>query len=125
MSHDADRLYAAIDRWLEAELIDSDTASKLRADVGREASAGTRRLSQYVLAVTGGTVLLIAAGVFLDWAWPLLGDGARSFILAAAGVAVLVLGVSLEGRTRRWRPAAYLLQTSGLALLLVAFMYSE
>jgi hypothetical protein len=78
-----------------------------------------------LVAATGGTVLLIAAGVFLDWAWPLMGVGARSFLLGAAGVAVVVLGVSLEGRTRRWRPAAYLLQTSGMALLLTAFLYSE
>ena len=125
MSRDADRLHAAIDRWERIGTIDAFTAAKLHADVTADASAGTRRLSQYVLAATGGAVLLIAAGVFLDWAWPLLGVGARSFLLAAAGVAVVVLGVSLEGRTGRWRPAAYLLQTSGLGLLLAAFTYSE
>ena len=125
MSRDADALHAAIDRWERDGLIDGFVAATLRADVTKEASAGTRRLSQYVLAATGGAVLLIAAGVFVDWAWPLLGSGARSFLVAAAGVAVVVLGVSLEGRTQRWRPAAYLLQTSGLGLLLTAFIYSE
>ncbi len=125
MSRDADALHAAIDRWERDGLIDGFVAATLRADVTKEARAGTRRVSQYVLAATGGAVLLIAAGVFVDWAWPLLGSGARSFLLAAAGVAVVVLGVSLEGRTQRWRPAAYLLQTSGLGLLLAAFIYSE
>jgi hypothetical protein len=120
-----DSLEAAIDRWLAAGLIEGSTAEKLRADLRRESGAETRRLSQYLVAGTAGTVLLIAAGVFLDWAWPRLGDGTRSFLLAAAGVGVVLLGVNLEGRTRRWLPAAYLLQTSGLALLLTAFIYSE
>jgi len=118
-------LQAAIDRWVAAGLIDAETAFELRADVERHASGETRTLSQYLVAATAGTILLIAAGVFLDWAWPLLGDGARSFLLAAAGVAAVVTGVALEGRTRRWLPAAYLLQTSGLGLLLTAFIYSE
>ena len=125
MSREADAILRAIERWLDAGLVDDLTAAKLRADVAREASAGTRTMSQYIVAITAGTVLLIAAGVFLDWAWPRIGDGARSFALAAAGVAVIVFGVSLEGRTRRWRPAAYLMQTSGLGLLLTAFIYSE
>ena len=77
------------------------------------------------MAATAGVVLLIAGGVFVDWAWPRLGGGPRSFLLAAAGVVVVVLGMRLEGNTRRWRPAAYLLQTSGLGLLLTAFIYSE
>jgi hypothetical protein len=125
VSREGESVRQAIERWLAAGLIDEFTAAKLRAEVDQEASAGTRRVSQYLIAATAGTVLLIAAGVFLDWAWPRIGGGARSFLLAAAGVAVVVLGMSLEERTRRWRPAAYLLQTSGLGLLLTAFMYSE
>lgn len=125
MSRDGDAVLRAIERWLDAGLMDEFTAAKLRADVDQEARAGTRRVSQYVVAITAGTVLLIAAGVFLDWAWPRIGDGGRSFLLAVAGVAVIVFGVSLEGRTQRWRPAAYLMQTSGLGLLLTAFIYSE
>jgi hypothetical protein len=120
-----DELQAAIDRWLAAGVIDAPTADKLRADVAAEASVGTRRLSQYVLAATGGLVLLIASGVFLDWAWPLMGVSTRAFFLAAAGVTVIVIGVSLEGKARRWLPAAYLTQTTGLSLILVAAAYSE
>lgn len=118
-------LRRAIDRWVAAGLIDEATASRLREDVGHETRAGTRRLSQYLVAVTAGAVLLIAAGVFLDWAWPRMGDASRSFLLAAAGAAVVAIGMSLEERTYRWRPAAYLMQTSGLALMLTAFIYSE
>jgi hypothetical protein len=125
MNESPQLILAAIDRWVEAGLIDEFTAAKLRADVSNEASAGTRRLSQYVLAATGGLVLLIAAGVFLDWAWPLMGVTMRSFFLAAAGVAVIVIGVSLEAKPRRWLPAAYLTQVTGLALIFSAAAYSE
>jgi hypothetical protein len=120
-----DPLREAIDRWLAAGFIDELTAAKLRADVSRETGAETRRISQYLVAFTAGTVLIIAAGIFLDWAWPRMETGARSFLLAAAGVVALVFGTNLEGGARRWRPAAYVMQTSGLALLLWAFIYSE
>ncbi|MEQ1855048.1 MAG: hypothetical protein ABL963_01180 [Longimicrobiales bacterium] len=125
MRQEAHRLYEAIDRWERSGLIDADTASRLRVDVSHEASAGTLRLSRYLLAVTGGVVLLIAGGVFLDWAWPLIGDGARALVLAAAGAVVVTVGVALEERTERWRPAAYLMQTAGLGLLFSAFVYSR
>ena len=124
MSRESHHVFEAIDRWKDAGLIDDALADELRAETASEADAGTRRLSQYVLAATGGVVVLIAGGVFLDWAWPLLDRAARSLVLAAAGIAVLVAGVRIEG-TRRWRPASYLMQTSGLALLLGAFIYSE
>jgi len=124
MSRETDVVLRAIERWERAGLIDAPTAERLRRDADAEAGAGTRRLSQYILAVAGGVALLLAGGVFLDWAWPLLGVAARSTLLAAAGVAVVVAGVSLEGRGR-WLPASYLMQTSGLGLLLVAFAYSE
>ena len=125
MSRRRDALQSAIDRWETKGIIDAEIAAELRADVAAETGAETRRLSQYLVAATAGTVLLIASGVFLDWAWPLMGRGARSLLLAASGAAVVVLGVNMEGRTRRWLPAAYLLQTSGLALLLTSFVYSE
>jgi hypothetical protein len=124
MSRESDLILHAIDRWERAGLVDGVTAEKLRRETDLEAGAGTRRLSQYVLAVTGGAVLLIAGGVFLDWAWPLLGRAARSTLLGAAGIGVVIGGVALEGRGR-WRPASYLMQTSGLSLLLAAFIYSE
>jgi len=124
MGSESDVILQAIDGWEEAGLVDGDTARKLRTATVEEASTGTRRLSQYVLAATGAVVLLIASGVFLDWAWPRLDGAARSVVLAAAGIAVVAAGVRLEG-VRRWRPASYLMQTSGLGLLLAAFVYSE
>lgn len=124
MSRDADAVYAAIDRWQGGLLIDDKTAAILREETATHSSAGTRRLSQYVLAATGGLVLLIAGGVFLDWAWPLLDKGARATVLGIVGVLVLIGGASFEG-ARRWRPASYLMQTSGLGLLLSGFIYSD
>ena len=124
MSKEADVVFEAISRWEDAGLIDDALARKLRTEATSEADAGTRRLSQYVLAATAGAVVLLAGGVFLDWAWPLLDRAARSLVLAVAGIAVLAAGVRIEG-TRRWRPSSYLMQTSGLGLLLGAFVYSE
>jgi len=125
MKRDTDQLYQAIDRWERSGLIDAATADTLRTEASTQSADATRRLSQYLLAATGGVALLLAGGVFLDWAWPLMGEGARSFVLAAAGALVIVLGVGLEGRTERWKPAAYLMQTAGLGLLFSAFVYSR
>lgn len=124
MSRDTDAVHEAIARWEAAGLVHAETAEKLRAEASGQASAGMRRLSQYVLAGTGGVVLLMAGGAFLDWAWPLLDRATRSLLLAGAGIGVLLVGVRLE-RSRRWLPASYLMQTSGLGLLLSAFIYSE
>jgi hypothetical protein len=93
-------------------------------DVAAHATESTGRLSQYLLAVTGAVALVLAGGVFLDWAWPLLGERGRTGVIVLAGVAVLVAGTALEAR-RRWRPAAYLMQTAGASLLLAAYVYSE
>lgn len=124
MSRDTDAVQRAIDRWEEALLVDAETAERLRREATQHAGSGTRRLSQYLLATTGGVALLLAGGMLMDWAWPLLEREARSAMLAAAGILVLVAGVWLEGG-RRWLPASYLMQTSGLCLLLFAFAYSE
>lgn len=124
MSGDTDAVHEAIGRWEAAELIDGRTARQLRAEVAASATEGTRRLSQYVLAVTGAVVLVLAGGVFLDWAWPQLGDAGRSSVLALAGVGVLAVGVAFENADR-WRPASYLMQTAGMALVLSAYVYSE
>jgi len=124
MSRDADRVLAAIERWRQLELLDSHTAERLRSDVVGQESATTKRLSQYVLAFTGAVVLVIAGGVFVDWAWPLLEAPGRTVLLALTGVGVIIGGVSLESQ-HRWRPAAYLMQTAGLGLILAAFVYSE
>ena len=124
MSREVEAVYEAIERWADELLIDDDTATKLRLEAAQHASEGTRRLSQYLLAATGGAVLLIAGGVFLGWAWPVLDGGARAGLLGAAGVSVLIFGVRLEG-AGRWLPASYLMQTTGLGLLLGGFTYSE
>lgn len=124
MSRDADAVFEAIDRWERSALIDAETARALRREAEETAEAGTRRLSQYVLAATAGTVLLIAGGVFLGWSWPLLGDPARATLLGLVALAVLFLGARME-RGRRWLPVSYLMQTAALGLLLTAFVYSE
>jgi hypothetical protein len=62
--------------------------------------------------------------VLADWAWPLLGEPGRCFVLMAAGFLVHLLGLQLEPN-ERWRPAGYLMQTSGLLIVLFSFAYSE
>lgn len=124
MSRDADKVLAAIERWRQLALLDPHTAEKLRSEVVGQESATTKRLSQYVLAFTGAVVLVIAGGVFVDWAWPLLEAPGRTVLLALTGVGVIIGGVSLESQ-HRWRPAAYLMQSAGLGLILAAFVYSE
>ena len=114
----------AIRRWEERQLIDEALAERLRAEVEETSSAAGQRLFQYVLAATGAVVLLIAGGVFLDWAWPLMTDALRAGTLFGIGLLVHLGGVRLEAR-RRWRPPAYMMQTGGLGLLVSALMYSE
>jgi len=124
MSRDGREVHEAIDRWERKGLIDEGTADTLRNEAAAASVAGTVRYGQYILAGTGAVVLLIAAGVFLDWSWPLMSRSARSGTLALGGFAAHLGGVHLENR-KRWRPAAYLLQTAGLGLLLYAAAYSE
>ena len=117
-------VHAAIERWEEEGLVSPELADRLRAEVGRASEEDSRRLSQYVLAATAAVLLLIAGGVFLDWAWPRMGDGLRAGLLGLAGVGVHLGGSRLEWR-RRWVPAAYLMQAAGLGLVLFALGYSE
>lgn len=124
MSDGPRAVYAAIERWEAEGLVSPDLARRLRQEVGRDSEAGTRRLSQYVLASTAAVVLLIAGAVFLDWAWPLIGNQGRAGFLAAVGVGVHLWGARLEWR-RRWVPAAWLMQTAGMGLVLFALAYSE
>ena len=124
MSADTRPVLEAIDRWERDALIDSDEASLLRREVAETAEVTTKRHSQYVLASTGAIVLLIAGGLFLDWAWPLLGEGARVHVLGAIGVGVMIFGARLEG-SHRWRPTSYLMQTAGLSFLLSTAIYSK
>ncbi len=124
MSRETDAVLGAIDRWEAASVIGASTAADLRGEVASHTATSTRRMSQYVLAVTGGVILVMAGGVFLDWAWPMLGERVRTAVLAVGGIGVVVGGVAMEAR-HRWRPASYLLQTAGLLLILGAYIYSE
>ena len=124
MADHADQVHDAIARWQDRGLIDQGLAEQLSSDVAAHSEQVTQRFSQYVLAFTGGVLLLFAGGVFLRWAWPYLGFEGQSMVLAGIGIAVIVVGMRLESETR-WRPASYLMQTSGLGLLLWAFVHSE
>jgi hypothetical protein len=79
---------------------------------------------QYALASTGALILLVAAGVFGDWLWPRLDARGRTVALAAAAVAVYGCGL-LMGRGERRRAASYVLQITGLLILLGTYVYSE
>lgn len=124
MSQESRQVFEAIERWQARGLVDPGLAERLRREVAESSEEGTLRLGQYVVAATGAVVLIIAAGVFLDWAWPRMTDALRSGFLGLLGAGVYLWGARLEGR-RRWIPAAYLMQASGLALILGACMYSE
>lgn len=115
---------AALDRWEAQRLLSAETATTLRAEAAEHEAGSGRRGFQYVLAATGGAVVLIAAGVLAQWAWPRMGESGRSLLLMGAGFGVHFLGLQVEPRDR-WRPAGYLLQTAGLLIVLGSFMYSE
>ena len=114
----------AIERWTTASIIDQETADRLRSAESKHDLAATARLSQYVLATSGAAVLLIAGGVFLEWAWPTLDDVGRTITLAGTGVAVSAAGITLEARGR-WAPSSFALQLAGVGLLLTAYVWSE
>lgn len=125
MSRDHDAVLAAIERWQSTSTIDADTAARLRAVENAYAEASSSRTSQYVLAITGSIVLLIAGGVFLSWAWPQLGDLGRTLVLIAGGAVATGVGLRLEGEDLRWRPTSYALQIAGMGLFFFAYGFSE
>ena len=114
----------ALGRWEQGGLLTAEQRATLRAEAAAHEARSSRRGFQYVLASTGGAVVVIAAGVLADWLWPKLDEGTRALALMAVGFAVHALGLQLEGRAR-WRPAGYLLQTSGLLVVLGAVGYSS
>ena len=114
----------AIERWTTASIIDQETADRLRSAESKHDLAATARISQYVLATSGAALLLIAGGVFLEWAWPALDDVGRTITLAGTGVAVTAGGITLEVRGR-WAPSSFALQLAGVGLLLTAYVWSE
>ena len=124
MSHVSRSVFEALERWEEKALITPELADRLRREVADASVAGTARLSQYVVATTAAVVAVIAGALFLQWAWPRMDAAAHTWALAAVGLAVHLWGVRLEMR-RRWFPAALLMQTAGLAMLLSAAIYSD
>ena len=117
-------VFEAIRRWEEQNLVDKELADTLRGEVEQSSAAVTQRLFQYVLAGTGAVVLLIAGGVFLDWAWPLMTEALRTLTLFGVGLGVHFAGVRFE-RRQQWLPTAYFMQTAGLGLLITALIYSQ
>jgi len=124
MAQGGRQLLQAIARWQDKALISPELATRLRDEVDESAEAGTARLTQYIVAATGAVVLLIASGVFLDWAWPRMDEGTRTGFLFGVGLGVHLWGARLEV-VRRWIPAALLMQTAGLGVLMAALIYSD
>ena len=114
---------SAIERWEEAGLISGELAEQLRAEHARSVRRGRGRFLQYAVSGTAGILLVIAAITFFAWSWPDLGPGARTCVIAGTGIAIVLLGMRLEA-ARRYVPVTYALQTSGLILLLSAYVYS-
>jgi len=124
MSDAPSAVHAAIDRWEESGLVPVELAQRLREEVALEEAESGRRLSRYVLAVTGGILAFIAGGVLLSWAWPRMTVEPRAVLVAFSGIALQLLGTRLEWRDR-WLPASYAMQAAGLALVLMALIYSR
>lgn len=124
MAAHANDTLTAIRRWEEKGLLQPPLGDVLRAEVEAEGWAESRRWSQYMLAATGGAVLVIAAGTFLAWVWPRMGYAGQSVTLALVGAAVLALGVALTARGR-WRAVAGILQVAGPIMIVMAAAWSE
>ena len=114
---------SALQRWQESGLISAELAERLQAEHDSGQKAVRRRFVQYAVSATAGILLVIAAVTFFSWSWPDLGPGVRTGVIAGAGIGTLLLGMRLEA-ARRFVPVTYALQTSGLILLLAAFVYS-
>ena len=113
----------AIERWESAGLVSGELAERLRTEHAGSVRRERARFLQYAVSGTAAIILVFAAVTFFSWSWPTLGPGARAGAIAAAGLAVLALGMRLE-TARRYVPVTYALQTSGLILVLSAYVYS-
>lgn len=114
----------ALNRWVEKGLLTRELAITLNKEVEEEARSESVRWFQYLLAATGGAVLIVAGSTFLALVWPELGYAGQSAALALIGLSVLGLGVRLP-KIGRLAPVAYLLQLAGTVLILMAFIHSE
>ena len=114
----------AIRRWVDAGLVDREKARVLLAEVEESETRGRRRFTQLAVAGTGGVVLVVAVGAFLAWSWPVMPAGARTAVLVAVALVLHSLGALLEPGERS-RALGWVLETTALAVLLVALAYSE
>lgn len=96
----------------------------LRREFEEEIQGESRKWSQYLLATTGGAVLVVAASTFLAWAWPAMGYAGQSVTLALIGFLILGSGLRLTD-LGKWIPVAYLLQVAGAVLVFMACLHSE
>ena len=114
---------SALEEWRDSGLISAELAERLRTAHASRPRPGRGRFLQYAVSGTAAILLIIAAATFFAWSWPDLGPGTRTCVIGGAGLGILLLGMRLE-TARRFVPVTYALQTSGLILLLFAFMYS-
>lgn len=114
----------ALNRWVEKGLLTRELANTLSKEMEEEARSESVRWFQYLLAATGGAVLIVAGSTFLALVWPELGYAGQTAALAFIGLGVLGLGIRLP-KTGRLAPVAYFLQLAGTVLILMAFIHSE
>jgi hypothetical protein len=124
MARSSHPVLRALRRWEGKGLLDTGVAAVLREEFEEEIRGESRKWSQYLLATTGGAVLVVAASTFLAWAWPEMGYAGQSVTLAVIGFLVLGLGLRLTDQGK-WIPVAYLLQVAGSVLIFMAFIHSE
>ena len=124
MSTSASGIQKVIRRWEEKGLLPPPLGDVLRAEVEAEGWSESRRWSRYLLAATGGAVLVIAAGTFLAWVWPNLGIPGQSVALAVVGAVILAVGIGLMTRGR-WQAVAGILQVIGPIMIILAAAWSE
>lgn len=115
---------AALERWVRTGLMTPEQAEVLARENQEVSHEAGRSWVQYIVSATAGLLTLIAAGVFLGWSWPHLGNATRTGVIAVGGVGLLLGGLALERRPGRV-PVGYMMQTAGLAVLLLAYVYSR
>jgi len=124
MARTSHPIFRALSRWEGKGLLSRELVGTLREEVEEEVRGESRKWSQYLLAATGGAVLIVAGSTFLAWAWPEMGYAGQSVTLAIIGFLILGLGLRLSA-SGKWLPVAFLLQIAGSILILMALFYSE